>query len=406
MTDKGLNVLLVEDNPGDVRRIQEMLAEARDGRVDLEPVERLSIGLERLSGGDIDIVLLDLSLPDSRGLVTFKRTYDQAPRVPIIVLTGLDDEDLGVQAVREGAQDYLIKRQVDSNLLMRSIRYATERKRAEEARKAVERELEEQRVLSINSDRLRSLGQMAAGIAHELNQPLVGVRGLAEHLLIAMDRGWDLTEEKMQEKLQLIVEQADRMTHIIEHVRTFAREAGRPDLQSVEVNDVIQSALGMLAAQFQFRGVELECELAEDLPLVLANPFSLEEVVLNLLLNARDATEEYLQAGSGTRPQHVRVRSIAAATEGPVKVQVIDRGIGIPQDILPEIFDPFFTTKEPDRGTGLGLSISKSIVEQFGGTLHIESIQDQGTTATVSLPAAEKIKARGQGSNTDLRSAK
>ena len=389
-----VKVLLIEDNPGDVRLIREMLTSARDGVAGLECVERLATGLERLSGGDIDVVLLDLSLPDSHGLVTFTQMYDQVPQVRIIVLTGLADESLGVQAVREGAQDYLIKGQVDSNLLMRSIRYATERKRAEEARKAVERELEEQRVLSINSDRLRSLGQMAAGIAHELNQPLVGVRGLAEHLLIAMDRSWDLTEEKMQEKLKLIVEQADRMTHIIEHVRTFAREAGKPELQPVEVNNVIRSALGMLTAQFRSRGVELECELAENLPTVWANPFSLEEVILNLLLNARDATEERFREGADTTPLPVRIQSIATDTAGPVNIHVVDQGIGIPQHILPEIFDPFFTTKEPDRGTGLGLSISKSIVEQFGGTLHIESLQGQGTTATVSLPPAPSGSAR------------
>jgi len=397
MADRNLRVLLVEDNPGDVRLIREMLTGARDGVAGLECVERLATGLERLSGGDIDVVLLDLSLPDSHGLVTFTRVYDQAPQVPIIVLTGLADESLGVQAVREGAQDYLIKGQVDSNLLMRSIRYATERKRAEEARKAVERELEEQRVLSINSDRLRSLGQMAAGIAHELNQPLVGVRGLAEHLLIAMDRSWDLTEEKMQEKLRLIVEQADRMTHIIEHVRTFAREAGKPELQPVEVNNVIRSALGMLTTQFRSRGVELECELAENLPTVWANPFSLEEVVLNLLLNARDATEERFREGSDIGILPVQIRSIATGTYGPVNIHVIDQGIGIPQHVLPEIFDPFFTTKEPDRGTGLGLSISRSIVEQFGGTLHIESLQGQGATATVSLPAAPSDSARREG---------
>ena len=142
-----------------------------------------------------------------------------------------------------------------------------------------QRELETQRALSMRSDRLRSLGEMAAGIAHELNQPLVGVRGLAEHILIAMDRGWDLTEEKLRDRLTRVVEQADRMVHIIEHVRMFAREAGRPNPVPVQANDVVRSGMEMLGAQFRSHGLELASELSEGLPLVFANPFSLEEVI-------------------------------------------------------------------------------------------------------------------------------
>ena len=130
---------------------------------------------------------------------------------------------------------------------------------------------------------------MAAGIAHELNQPLVGVRGLAAHILNGMDRGWELGEEKIRQRIFKIVEQADRMVHIIEHVRMFAREAGKPELSPLQVNEVVRSAMDMLGAQFRSHGVDLDCELAEDLPLVVANPFSLEEVILNLLNNARDA---------------------------------------------------------------------------------------------------------------------
>ncbi|MGA9348778.1 MAG: response regulator [Anaerolineae bacterium] len=130
MEDK-LKVLLIEDNPGDARLIREILAEERGASFDVEGADRLSTGLEYLAGGDIDVVLLDLSLPDSRGLDTFARVHAQAPEVPIILLTGLDDEELAVKAVREGAQDYLVKGQVDSSLLVRSMRYAIERHRAQ-----------------------------------------------------------------------------------------------------------------------------------------------------------------------------------------------------------------------------------------------------------------------------------
>lgn len=139
--DNVIKVLLVEDNPGDARLIREMLNEVREVTFDVQRADRLSTSLERLAQGDIDVVLLDLSLPDSQGLETFARVYAQAPEVPVVLLTGLDDADLAVRAVREGAQDYLVKGQLDSGLLARAIRYAIERHRAQ-----VERLLRARRV--------------------------------------------------------------------------------------------------------------------------------------------------------------------------------------------------------------------------------------------------------------------
>ncbi len=127
-----VKVLLVEDNPGDVSMVREMLAEVNGDGLSLECAEQLSAGLERLAEGGIDMVFLDLSLPDSRGLDTFSRAYAQAPQVPIIVLASLDDERVAVQAVRNGAHDYLVKGHVDSNLLVRAMHYAVERKRVVE----------------------------------------------------------------------------------------------------------------------------------------------------------------------------------------------------------------------------------------------------------------------------------
>jgi diguanylate cyclase (GGDEF)-like protein len=129
MTEKPIRILLIEDNPGDVRLIQEALAEAHSASFELECEERLDRGLERLSRGKIDVVLLDLSLPDSWGLDTVSKAHAQAPEVPLIVMTGSEDEDLGVKAVQVGAQDYLVKGEMDSNVIARSIRYAIERQR-------------------------------------------------------------------------------------------------------------------------------------------------------------------------------------------------------------------------------------------------------------------------------------
>ncbi|KAF5411240.1 MAG: Regulator of RpoS [Candidatus Methanogasteraceae archaeon] len=131
MTDKSINVLLIEDNSGDRRLIQEMLSEVNGAPFDPVCVDRLSAGLERISANEIDVLLLDLELPDSHGMDTFSRVQAQSSQIPVIILTGLDDAMVAIRAVREGAQDYLVKGQVDGNLLTRSLYYAIARKTAE-----------------------------------------------------------------------------------------------------------------------------------------------------------------------------------------------------------------------------------------------------------------------------------
>ncbi len=299
-----------------------------------------------------------------------------------------------LKKVQEDLEHQVVARTADSlktiELLMK--RVIAERKQAEKALQAAEQELKMQRALVIHSDHLRSLGEMAAGIAHELNQPLTGIRVLAEHFLIGLDRGWNLTEGRIRDCLRMIVEQSDRMSHVIDHIRVFSREAGRPEVRPVQVNDVVRSGMDMLDIQFRSRGVELACDLAEGLPPVSANPFSLEEVVLNLLLNARDAVEERLKEEGGAASPHILIRTRAegGGEDQRVNMEVIDRGVGIPAEALPKVFDPFFTTKGPDRGTGLGLSVSRSIVEGFGGIIKIQSTPGQGTDVTVSLPAMRR----------------
>ncbi|MGA1865491.1 MAG: ATP-binding protein [bacterium] len=264
----------------------------------------------------------------------------------------------------------------------------TERIRMEKARQEAERLLEDQRAKAILSDRLRSLGEMATGIAHELNQPLLGVRGLAEHILIGLKRGWNISEEKILRKIQLIIDQTERMTHVIEHTRMFARGADNSELIPVQVNDVIKSSMDLIDAQLHYRGLVLKCELTDNLPTVLANPFSLEEVLLNLINNARDAVTAQINGDHTKEFPQIVVRTCMGVngSKGSVKIEVIDNGPGIPKEIKSKIFTPFFTTKDPDKGTGLGLAISKSIIEGLHGKISIRSNPGSGTTVTIALP--------------------
>ncbi len=263
------------------------------------------------------------------------------------------------------------------------------------SRKHAEQQLEWQRQSAIQSDRLRSLGEMASGIAHELNQPLVGVRGLAEHLLLAARRGWQMSEERNRQKLENIIDQADRMTQIIQHVRTFAREDGSDEVLAVNLNKAIEAALSFLGAQIENRGIKIEKDLDASLPYVSANPFTLEEVILNCMTNARDAVREKMENESDeTSSLNITLQSYRLEDKDTGKIYgvlcVEDTGTGISPEKMGCVFDPFYTTKEPDQGIGLGLSIAKSSVEKFGGSIELNSQLEAGTTVKITLPAAQK----------------
>ena len=170
MKNKPINVLLVEDNSGDVRLIREMLADKEAALFAVTCAGRLSTGLEHLSEETPDVVLLDLSLPDSKRLDTFVRMQRHAPQVPVVVLTGLDDEEMGIQAVWEGAQDYLVKGEVDGHLLVRSVRYAIARKRCEEALRESARRLAS----------VETLRQTLVTLSHYINNAINAITGNAE----------------------------------------------------------------------------------------------------------------------------------------------------------------------------------------------------------------------------------
>lgn len=246
--------------------------------------------------------------------------------------------------------------------------------------------LEQQRAQSSHTDRLRALGQMAAGMSHTLSQPLQGVRATAETLYLGKKRRWHQTEEEMQEQLEFIIDQTDRMNHIIGHVREFARGAEQNDYYPIHVNQVIQDALTLLQTQFRVQGIDIVLDLSSNLPTISINPFALEEIVINLLLNARDAIEEkFTDQTSPYPPIQIRTR----AHDTTVHIQISDQGIGMTEAIQERIFEPFFTTKPPNKGTGLGLAIVQSRIENFSGTLSIKTAPNQGTTVDIGFPSSK-----------------
>jgi len=479
MEDKRPKVLLIEDNPGDVRLIREMLTEAR-APVDLECADRLSVGLERLAEGGIDLVLLDLGLPDSMGFDTFTKVHTQSPQVPIVLLTILADEALGVKAVQEGAQDYLTKGQPDSNLLVRSIRYAIERKKAEEnIKRAAEewtitfdsitdlvsihdkdfklvrvnkafadvfkmkpeeligkycyevvhganepapycphkqaladgrphraeffephlgihleitaspifdekgevvgtvhitediterKKIEEQLIVT---DRLASIGELSSGIAHELNNPLTSVIGFSELLL---DR--DVPDD-VKEDLEVINREAKRTAGVVRNLLTFARKHDT-EKQSVDVSNIIQKVLELRAYEQKVSNIAVNTRFAPDLPEITADGFQLQQVFINIIINA----EHFMKETHGRGTLTITTEQVGDV----IRASFADDGPGIAEENLGHLFDPFFTTKEVGKGTGLGLSICHGIATEHGGRIYVESELGKGATFIVELP--------------------
>ncbi|MFQ5795878.1 MAG: response regulator [Candidatus Bipolaricaulia bacterium] len=423
MDNKRIEVLLIEDNPADVQLIKEMLADVEathsvTSTLELVHVDRLSTGLERLAAGDIDVVLLDLSLPGNQGLDTFTKVYTRASNVPIVVLTGLDDEALAVKAIRAGAQDYLVKRQLDGNLLVRIIRYSIERKRLEEAlhrayteleqhveerttelrasNEALQREITERKQAELEkveleaqlrqAQKMEAIGQLAGGVAHDFNNLLQAILGYTQ---LAMD-GFS-PEEKRYKDLEQVHKAAKRATALTRQLLAFGR---RQVLQPVDLdlNQVIADLVKMLHRVIG-EHIELNVIPGYDLDTVHVDPGQIEQMLVNLCINARDAMPNGGKLIIET--ENVLINSAYLETHPWAKpgrhilLTLTDTGDGMPPEILEHIFEPFFTTKEEGEGTGLGLSMVYGIVKQHNGYIDVYSKPRQGTTFKIYLPAVE-----------------
>jgi len=240
------------------------------------------------------------------------------------------------------------------------------------------RELKHAHQQVMQSEKMASIGKLAATVAHEINNPLSGILTYAKLLRKWLDRdGW--TAERRDEvrgSLELIESESRRCGDIVRNLLTFSRSSPM-NLQWVDLNQVIDRCVRLVQHQTELNNVQLQPQLAEDLPQVQCDPAQIEQLLLALMMNAIDA----LPHGG-----NLWVRSRMVPEVSSVQLEVQDDGVGIPAEILPNLFEPFFTTKEKGHGVGLGLAISKGIAERHRGRIDVESKPGQGTKFTITLP--------------------
>ncbi len=429
MSPRILRVLLVEDNPTDALLVEVALEEMTALTPQLTHVELLSQAQNALKNAEFDIVLLDLSLPDGQGLGNFERLHQVAPTVPIIVLTGSADEELGTQAIARGAADYLIKGATDSSLLERAARYAIERKKSENDRLEMAR-------LQIARDEAqannRAKDEFLATLSHELRTPLNAIMGWASLL-----KTGQLDEQTSAQAIDTIERNARVQAQLIEDLLDVSRIiAGnfKLELSDVNLESIVRAAANTLLPSLQLKNIDLEIRV-EGTSSVRGDAMRLQQVTWNLISNAvkfsSDGSRVRIIIGQKTaspadyaaadtpnasplapeapskprialKSAGVEADEISKAREMPrdeVFLRIEDEGIGIESEFLLHVFERFRqadgSTTRRHGGLGLGLAIVRNVVELHGGRVGVESRgRDQGAVFSVFLPAASHQQAR------------
>jgi signal transduction histidine kinase len=377
MQDPPVRVLIVEDNESDYVFARDIIKSSMPA-CETAWAERLETAAAALATGTFDVILLDMGLPDSQGWSTLEAVHQKAGETPIIVLTGLEDDDTGMQAVEHGAQDYLTKMNLveSPRLLLRAIRYAMQRRQLHKA--LVESQLKEAR---FRLEKLESLGVLAGGIAHDFNNLLTGVIGniaLAQSSLPSGHEARHLLDEAEQASV--------RATSLTRQLLAFAK-GGNPVKSLTALCDLVQECV-----TFALRGANVKAEmtLPDNLWTAELDRGQVAQVIHNIVINAVQAMPQ-----GGTL--RVACKNVTVESDRPgllskgkyVGISIRDEGTGIPQEHLSRLFDPYFTTKQ--KGSGLGLAIVHAVVQKHGGLVEVESVLGQGSLFRVYLPASQMV---------------
>lgn len=370
--EKSIKLLLVEDSPEEADILKIYLAKAH-GSFQVEWMPDLKSGLDSVARSLPDVILLDLNLADSRGLVTLDKMHAKVPQVPIVVLTAMDDEALAISSLRHGAQDYIVKTPQDQASVVRSLRYAMERHRLETRLR--------------QAQKTQAVGRLAAGIAHDFNNVLTVILGYADMLLSRVETmGARMDVEEIKKA-------GSRAALLTKQLMTLS---GKQVLQpeSIPINEFLAD---MTSEMSRWLGpdIELSTDFSAGKGHVRMDPAQVREIATHLLANGRDAMPH---GGRFTiQTSDLEVSSAEPSDLGiqPGKYVLLtfkDTGVGMDAQARAHLFEPFFTTKEKGEGMGLGLATVYGIVQQSGGHIAVTSAPGAGTILRLYLPKVESVE--------------
>lgn len=379
-----IKILLVDDDEEDFFIIKDILSDIPDEPFELEWTSTFEEAKLQMQEKRHDVYLVDYRLGVHTGLDLISEILPLSS-APIILLTGQGDRNVDIEAMKRGADDYLVKSQMTGPLLERCIRYSINRshimkelKKREESLKLAYEERIQMEAQILQQDRLASIGLLASSLAHEIGTPLGVMRGRSE--LIMMQSASDVTNKNAK----VILDQIDRISKLIRSLLTLARGDQTQTVVPVSVREVLDDVSDLIGHELSRKGIEIEDRVSTD-SFVFAEAGALHQVFLNLLVNSMHA----IQSVGPTRHHKIEIES--KKTNSKWDIAVTDTGCGISNKNMKQLFKPFFTTKDIGSGTGLGLATSYRIVENWGGQILVSSEDGCGSTFTIRLKSAQPL---------------
>ncbi|MBU0678405.1 MAG: response regulator [Verrucomicrobia bacterium] len=371
-------VLLIDDDKTYAQLVRRVLKSCRTSRFDFEWTPDFQTAVDSLEADAHDAYLIDYKLADHDGLELLKVGSRRNCRGAMILLTGAGDSSVDQKALELGAVEYMEKHRADGPMLERSIRYAVQWKRKEEELRAANEQLKAHQMQLIQAEKMNSVGRLAAGIAHEIKNPLA---------IISMGLDFFRNKSAKDEGMKLAVDEMDdavtRADRIVKGLLDFSAPLELKQ-RAEDLHAVLSKALMFVRHELHIRHIKVKRELAPKLPLCHVDANKFIQVFINIFLNAA-----YAMPNGGVLTVRTKVRSLDEVFTGltedsaeevgkVITVEIEDTGVGIPEDKLDKIYDPFFTTKPTGVGTGLGLAVAKSIMLLHGGGLDVENKENGG----------------------------